>query len=43
MTYGYEVHRRDDRMLNNSKRFSNFGQEKVLPGALLVNQLPFRM
>ena len=43
MTYGYEVHGCDDRMFNASKRMSNFAQEKVLPGALLVNYLSFRM
>ena len=42
MTYGYEVHRRDDRMLNASKRMSEFAEEKILPGALFVNYLPFR-
>jgi hypothetical protein len=43
MTYGYEVQRRDDRMLDASKRMSNLGQEIVLPGVLLVNYIPFRM
>jgi hypothetical protein len=43
MTYGYEVQDRDDRMLDASKRMSNFAQEKILPGALLVNYLSFRM
>jgi hypothetical protein len=43
MTYGYEVHGPDDRILNASKRMLEFGEKKVLPGALLVNYLPFRM
>jgi len=43
MTYGYEVHGPDDRMLNASKRMSEFAEEKILPGALFVNYLPFRM
>jgi hypothetical protein len=42
MTYGYEVHGPDDSMLNASKRMSEFAEEKILPGALLVNYLPFR-
>ena len=43
MTYGYEAHEHDDRMIDASKRMNKFGVEKVLPGALLVNYLPFRM
>lgn len=43
MTYGYEAQERDDRMIDASKRMNKFGTEKVLPGALLVNYLPFRM
>ena len=41
MTYGYEVHKRDDIMLDAAKRMSNFAQANILPGALLVNYLPF--
>lgn len=43
MTYGYEVLQRDDKMLEASKRMSEFGVPKVLPGALLVNDIPFRV
>ena len=43
MTYGFEVHQRDDVMLDTAKRMSKFGQANVLPGALLVNYLPFCM
>ncbi len=43
MIYGYEVQGRDDRKLDVAKQFSEFGNVRVLPGALLVNDLPFRM
>jgi hypothetical protein len=42
MTYGYEVHQRNDRMLDVAKRMSNVATENVLPGALLVNYIPIR-
>ncbi|KAI9459922.1 cytochrome P450 [Lactarius psammicola] len=41
MTYGYEVKGRDDRKLDIAIRLNEFGIEKMLPGALLVNELPF--
>ena len=41
MTYGYEVNGRRDTKLDISKRASNFVIVKLLPGALLVNELPF--
>ncbi|KAH9980679.1 cytochrome P450 [Russula compacta] len=41
MTYGYEVLHRDDKMVEASKRMSEFGVPKILPGALLVNDIPF--
>lgn len=43
MTYGYEVHQRDDEMLEAAKTMSSFGAPRVLPGALLVNDLPLRV
>lgn len=43
MTYGYEAQENEDRLIDASKRMNKFGTEKVLPGALLVNYLPFRM
>ena len=43
MTYGYEVKGRYDRMLDVSKRLNEFATKTFLPGALLVNELPFCM
>ncbi len=43
MTYGYEVKGRDDRKLDIAIRMNKFATEIFLPGALLVNELPFRM
>jgi len=43
MTYGYEVHQREDRMLDVAKRMNKFKQENILPGRLLVNYIPFCM
>jgi len=43
MTYGYEVKGRDDRKLDVAIRMNKFATEIFLPGALLVNELPFRM
>ena len=43
MTYGYEVKGRYDRMLDVSIRLNEFGIKTFLPGALLVNELPFCM
>ena len=43
MAYGYEVHGRDDSVLNAAKMRIKFAAGKVLPGALLVNQIPLRM
>jgi len=40
VTYGYEVHRSDDRMVNAAKRLNQFGIEMALPGALLINSIP---
>lgn len=43
MGYGYEVHGRGDRLLNAAKTRIKFAASRVLPGALLVNQIPLRM
>jgi hypothetical protein len=43
MTYGYEVRGRDDRKIDVARRMSDLGSATALPGALLVNDLPFRM
>ena len=43
MTYGYEVHGRDDKLLNAAKMRLKFATGRVLPGALLVNQIPLRV
>jgi hypothetical protein len=43
MTYGYEARDRNDRMLHASTRMIRFGSARILPGALLVNEVPFRM
>ena len=40
MTYGYQVHGRDDKLLVASKKRNKYGSEKILPGTLLVNQIP---
>ena len=43
MTYGYEVCGPGDKKIEAAKAMSKFGGRLVLPGALLVNELPFRM
>jgi hypothetical protein len=43
MTYGYEVKGRHDKKLDISKRVNDFVIVTFLPGALLVNELPFCM
>ena len=42
MTYGYEVSGRNDRKINAARKLSHVGTSNTLPGALLVNNLPFR-
>lgn len=42
MTYGYEVQGRNDRRVKIVRRSSEIGMATALPGALLVNDLPFR-
>jgi len=41
MTYGYEVRGRNDRKIEVAIKMSNHGSATALPGALLVNNLPF--
>ncbi|KAH9970773.1 cytochrome P450 [Russula compacta] len=41
MTYGYEVRGREDRMVEVPREMTELGSATVLPGALLVNDLPF--
>jgi hypothetical protein len=43
MTYGYEVCGPGDKKIEAAKAMSKFGGRLVLPGAILVNELPFRM
>jgi len=38
--YGYEAHDHDDVMIEASKKVNKFGIENILPGALLVNDVP---
>ncbi|KAH9995382.1 cytochrome P450 [Russula compacta] len=40
ITYGYEVHERDDEMLQSARRRNKFAVKKILPGTLLVNEIP---
>ncbi|KAI0291060.1 cytochrome P450 [Multifurca ochricompacta] len=41
MAYGYEVQGRDDSMIDVPRRLNEIGIATALPGALLVNDLPF--
>ena len=43
MTYGYEARGLDDRMVAVGRKMSEHGTATMLPGALLVNDLPFRV
>jgi len=43
VTYGYEVHGSDDRMVDSAIRLNQFGIEMALPGALLINSIPLRL
>ena len=43
ITYGYEVQERDDKMVDAAKRMTKFGEDRILPGALLVNHIPICM
>jgi hypothetical protein len=43
MTYGYEPQGRNDRKLEIARQLSRIGSKVALPGALLVNDLAFRM
>jgi hypothetical protein len=42
MTYGYEAQGRNDKKIDAARRMADFGTSITLPGALLVNDLPFR-
>ena len=41
MGYGYEVKGFDDQKVNAAKKMVHLAGEATLPGALLVNELPF--
>ena len=41
--YGYEAHEHDDVMIDAAKKVNKFGAAHILPGALLVNDIPLRM
>ncbi|KAI9457535.1 cytochrome P450 [Russula earlei] len=41
MGYGYEVAGRNDRKMDVARKMAQLGADTVLPGALLVNDLPF--
>ena len=43
MTYGYEVQGYSDRKVDAARRLAAIGSATALPGALLVNDLPFRV
>ena len=43
MTYGYEVQGRSDRKVDAARQMVEIGIATTLPGALLVNDLPFRV
>ena len=43
MTYGYEVCGREDRMVEAPREMTELGSATALPGALLINDLPFRV
>jgi hypothetical protein len=43
MTYGYEVQGHGDRKVDAARRLAEIGAVTALPGALLVNDLPFRV
>jgi hypothetical protein len=41
MGYGYEVQGRNDRVVNVARKMAQLAAETALPGAVLVNYLPF--
>jgi hypothetical protein len=43
LTYGYEVQGRSDRKVDAARQMVEIGIATTLPGALLVNDLPFRV
>ena len=42
MGFGYEVKGHNDRKVNAAKKLVDLAGEATFPGALLVNDLPFR-
>ena len=42
MGFGYEVKGHNDRKVNAAKQLVDLAGEATFPGALLVNDLPFR-
>jgi len=42
MAYGYEVRSHNDRTVDVARKLAELGSDTALPGALLVNDLPFR-
>jgi hypothetical protein len=42
MGYGYEVKGRNDRKVTVGRKMTQLASETVLPGGVLVNDLPFR-
>jgi hypothetical protein len=42
MAYGYEVQSHNDRTVDVARKLAELGSDTALPGALLVNDLPFR-
>jgi hypothetical protein len=43
MTYGYEVQGYNDKKVDAAKKMVEIQSATALPGALLVNELPFRV
>ena len=41
IAYGYEVQGHNDRTVNVARKVATLGAETALPGALLINDLPF--
>jgi hypothetical protein len=41
IAYGYEVQGPNDRMVDVARKLLQLGSEMILPGALLINDLPF--
>ncbi len=41
MGYGYEVQGRNDRWVDISRKLAQLASQTMLPGAMLINDLPF--